>query len=684
MENQPDLQEVPDAYACPLGGNIMDDPVVDKDGFSYDRGEHARQLRPRIVWSQHGWVVLVFFCFHRKSTANIEQWLRQHATSPMTRSPLHIHDLRPNRALKETIEAWQKACAGVRYRNRARRALQEEPVLLSFTQETRAAQPGATLVRGVVKVSTGQSEGMVRTPADICVVLDRSGSMEGPSLAESKTAISMLVDALHAQDTLSMVIYDNVADLLFEHKGPGCRDEMKQHIEKVKARGGTNIGIGLVRGATTLGVVSQRAAAIAAGQTVCVMRFESQATDEPLTMGAESSKPDANAPNVRWTLRVDQGSGVQVESVEYTLHPSFEPSHVCLPAAEPLIRVGWGVFEIRCRLRFVDGSFADCVVPMSFQRKVAVNVLERDRKNIPKIANGDAAAAQARVKRIFLFSDGQVNEGLTAPELQDLAGELAELGCSLFTFGLGKGYNEDLMIGMAKRGRGEMTHIQHALNIQQYVADAFSHLSSTMGTGAVLRLGGTHLAVKRVLSRELQPDGTLALHDLKCDDTVFVGVELALEEGAQWPPTLTAELSFTPQGTQELSVTRASFGLVFTADESISSARNHTAAAILMVLEASELDKQVQVLIDKKQRKEAVAVKEKVVALLTMAAELDPTGVAPAYLAADVKALKILQDRSNDDAEVRKASAYTSYSKSGCSAGYSRKMNGYAMEDDDD
>jgi hypothetical protein len=111
--------------------------------------------------------------------------------------------------------------------------------------------------------------------------------------------------------------------------------------------------------------------------------------------------------------------------------------------------------------------------------------------------------------------------------------------------------------------------------------------------------------------------------------------------------------------------------------------RNHGAASILMVLEATELDKQVQLLIDGRKRKEAVEVKEKVVALLTVAAELDPTGVAPVYLAADVKTLRILRDKSNQDAEVRKASAYSNYSKAACSAAYSRKMGGYVNEDED-
>jgi hypothetical protein len=357
-----------------------------------------------------------------------------------------------------------------------------------------------------------------------------------------------------------------------------------------------------------------------------------------------------------------------------------------LPAEKPLVRVGWGVFLIRCELRFTDGSTADCDVQMSFQNPVKVNVLASQRKNIPQQVASKAAVASAdRVKRIFLFSDGQVNQGLKSPQLQDLAGELADLGCSVYCFGLGKGYNEDLMIGMAKRGRGEMTHIANPHNIQQYVTEAFAHLSSTLGSGAVLRFVGANVAVQRVYSRELQADGSLALHDLKCDDSVYLGVELTLPEqpdAAAGSPSLSVELTFLPQGAQDRTVTQSSSPLLFSPDEAVCNVRNHSAASILLVLEATELDKQVQLLIDAHKRPEAIVVKEKVVALLTIAAELDSTGVAPVYLEADVKALKILRDRANNDAEVRKASAYTSYSKSGCSAGYSKKMRGYVNEDD--
>jgi hypothetical protein len=64
---------LPEAYYCPITQEVMKDPVVDIDGNSYER------------------------------TA-IEDWLARNTTSPITRNPLQITDLRPNRALRTCIE----------------------------------------------------------------------------------------------------------------------------------------------------------------------------------------------------------------------------------------------------------------------------------------------------------------------------------------------------------------------------------------------------------------------------------------------------------------------------------------------------------------------------------------------------------------------------------------------------
>ncbi|XP_022084462.1 WD repeat, SAM and U-box domain-containing protein 1-like [Acanthaster planci] len=64
---------IPDEYLCPITRELMRDPVIAADGFSYER-------------------------------SSIESWIRGNKTSPMTNSPLVHTNLTPNRSLKMIIQ----------------------------------------------------------------------------------------------------------------------------------------------------------------------------------------------------------------------------------------------------------------------------------------------------------------------------------------------------------------------------------------------------------------------------------------------------------------------------------------------------------------------------------------------------------------------------------------------------
>jgi Ca-activated chloride channel family protein len=59
------------------------------------------------------------------------------------------------------------------------------------------------------------------------------------------------------------------------------------------------------------------------------------------------------------------------------------------------------------------------------------------------------------VSRVILLSDGCANWGLTDPDqIYAQCAEFARAGISTSTYGLGNGFNEELMIGMARHGQG--------------------------------------------------------------------------------------------------------------------------------------------------------------------------------------------------------------------------------------
>ena len=70
-------------------------------------------------------------------------------------------------------------------------------------------------------------------------------------------------------------------------------------------------------------------------------------------------------------------------------------------------------------------------------------------------------ADSERVNRVLLLTDGHANVGITAPDLlTNTAKERAETGVITTTLGFGDGFNEDLLIGMARASSGNFYFIQ--------------------------------------------------------------------------------------------------------------------------------------------------------------------------------------------------------------------------------
>jgi hypothetical protein len=98
----------------------MTDPVLATDGFTYERSA-------------------------------IEQWLRDHTTSPMTRQPMRANTLTPNRNLKDSIARWmagetktEKTKSSVKTTSVSGRA--KTPTPKTKSKSTKSASPSAPLL----------------------------------------------------------------------------------------------------------------------------------------------------------------------------------------------------------------------------------------------------------------------------------------------------------------------------------------------------------------------------------------------------------------------------------------------------------------------------------------------------------------------------------------------------------
>src|SRR6267142_5492738 len=60
----------------------------------------------------------------------------------------------------------------------------------------------------------GQKKKLKRTPLNLAVVLDRSGSMSGAKIEKARQAAMALVDQLSSEDIFSVIAYSDRADVL--------------------------------------------------------------------------------------------------------------------------------------------------------------------------------------------------------------------------------------------------------------------------------------------------------------------------------------------------------------------------------------------------------------------------------------------------------------------------------------
>jgi Ca-activated chloride channel family protein len=83
---------------------------------------------------------------------------------------------------------------------------------------------------------------------NFCLVLDRSGSMAGEKLNQMKDAAKLVVDRLGAGDLLSVVIFDDVAELVVPAGAVLDKDGIKGKIDALRERGGTHMSAGMELG----------------------------------------------------------------------------------------------------------------------------------------------------------------------------------------------------------------------------------------------------------------------------------------------------------------------------------------------------------------------------------------------------------------------------------------------------
>ncbi len=91
--------------------------------------------------------------------------------------------------------------------------------------------------------------GTRRTPANIAIVIDKSGSMSGDKIAEARRAAWLAVQRLSGDDIVSVLAYDNTVTVLVPATRVSDRDAIREGIDAITADGSTALFAGVSKGA---------------------------------------------------------------------------------------------------------------------------------------------------------------------------------------------------------------------------------------------------------------------------------------------------------------------------------------------------------------------------------------------------------------------------------------------------
>lgn len=114
------------------------------------------------------------------------------------------------------------------------------------------------LLVAMFSIAGADAPKQARQSSALVLVIDRSGSMQGPKLEAVKTAAAAAASALHPDDQIAIVAFDSEAQTFVKLQPSRNRAQIAKDLARLTSGGGTNVFPGLEEASDILTAVKAK------------------------------------------------------------------------------------------------------------------------------------------------------------------------------------------------------------------------------------------------------------------------------------------------------------------------------------------------------------------------------------------------------------------------------------------
>jgi len=212
-----------------------------------------------------------------------------------------------------------------------------------------------------------------------------------------------------------------------------------------------------------------------------------------LSIKTQSLPSETQIPPIHLSAVLDKSGSMSGEKLQYSKRAIQKLIKHLNPGKDQLNFV---VYDSNVKVIFQDGDLQKKDALKEQVRAVAsgssTNLNAGLEKGVSLLLDQKIKKGEGKpIKRVFIFSDGLVNEGVcdSGKILKSVDAYVAN-GVTISSFGIGTDFDKVLMTNIANRGKGKFFFLDTAASIPKHVSKSIHGLLSVVGTQAVLRVRG--------------------------------------------------------------------------------------------------------------------------------------------------------------------------------------------------